>query len=518
VTATAHPVDVAALLARLHAFPRRLTADSRRVEAGVAFAAYPGSANDGRRFIGDAIARGAAGVLWEPHEFQWRAEWHAPNVAVPGLKHALGAVADFVYGSPSSALWMIGVTGTNGKTSCTHWIADALERCGRRTAVVGTLGNGLAGALAPSANTTPDVCVLHELLAQFRGAGAQAVAMEVSSHGLDQGRVNGVAFDVALFTNLSRDHLDYHGSMAAYGAAKARLFAWPDLRTSVINIDDAFGRSLADEAHARGQRVVTYGLSGADITATGIATGREGLVLTLRTPFGAGDMETRLVGAFNASNLLGVLGVLLASDVPLSQALAALRRVAPPAGRMQRVGGGDAPTAVVDYAHTPDALEKALAALRPMVAPGRELVCVFGCGGDRDKGKRPEMGRIAAMLADRVIVTNDNPRSEDAQAIAQSIVHGIHEAGNRRYRVELDRGAAIDLALAEAQPGDVVLIAGKGHEPYQEVAGKRLPFSDLAMARAALHEKAGQQPPRSLHSLPPAGAESLAWGGPARPT
>jgi UDP-N-acetylmuramoyl-L-alanyl-D-glutamate--2,6-diaminopimelate ligase len=490
MSAVKHDVDVAALLARLGAFPRRITADSRRVEPGAAFAAYPGSANDGRRFIADAIARGATGVLWEPHDFEWHTEWRAPHVAVPGLKQALGAIADFLYGSASSDLWMVGVTGTNGKTSCAHWIAEALEHCGRRSAVLGTLGNGLVGALAASPYTTPDACVLHELLAQFRAAGAQAVAMEVSSHGLDQGRVNAVAFDVALFTNLSRDHLDYHGTMAAYGAAKARLFAWPGLRASVVNIDDPFGRSLVDELHARGQRVITYGLSGADIGASGIDMGREGLVLTLRTPFGNGQIDTRVVGAFNASNLLGVLGVLLASDVPLTAALDALRHVAPPAGRMQRVGGGDAPLAVVDYAHTPDALEKALTALRPIVAPERELVCVFGCGGDRDKGKRPQMGRIAATLADRVIVTNDNPRSEEPRAIAQAIVQGIHEAGNRRYRVELDRREAIRLALADARAGDVVLIAGKGHEPYQEIAGKRLPFSDLAVARAALKVEA----------------------------
>src|SRR5581483_5712468 len=216
-----------------------------------------------------------------------------------------------------------------------------------------------------------------------------------------------------------------------------------------------------------------------------------------------GEIETRVVGAFNASNLLGVLGVLLASDVALSTALDALRRVAPPAGRMQRVGGGDAPMAVIDYAHTPDALEKALAALRPMVAAGGELVCVFGCGGDRDKGKRPQMGRIAATLADRVIVTNDNPRGEDERVIAQAIVQGIHEAGNRRYRVELDRAAAIRLALAEARAGDVVLIAGKGHEPYQEIAGRRIPFSDLAVARAALRVTApGQQPPAQAPQRP----------------
>jgi UDP-N-acetylmuramoyl-L-alanyl-D-glutamate--2,6-diaminopimelate ligase len=479
-------IDVAAILARLAAYPRRITADSRRVEPGVAFAAYPGAAADGRAFIADAIARGAAGVLWDPHDFQWNARWHAPNVPVADLRQTVGYVADFLYGSPSQSLWMVGVTGTNGKTSCAHWSAQALERCGRRAAIIGTLGNGLVGALAPGAHTTPDACVLHELLAQLGHAGAQAVAMEVSSHGLDQGRVSGVAFDVALFTNLSRDHLDYHGTMAAYGAAKARLFAWPGLRTVVVNADDEFGRGVIDDARRRGQHVITYGLSGADISATGMAMGRDGLMLELATPRGRGRIQTQVVGAFNASNLLGVLGVLLASDVPLDCALQALCEVAPPAGRMQRLGGGDAPLVVIDYAHTPDALEKALTALRPAVAPGHGLAVVFGCGGDRDTGKRPQMGRIAAALADRVIVTTDNPRSEDPQAIAQAIVQGIHETGNRRYRVELDRAAAIALALEQAHAGDVVLIAGKGHEPYQETAGRRLPFSDLAVAREAL--------------------------------
>jgi UDP-N-acetylmuramoyl-L-alanyl-D-glutamate--2,6-diaminopimelate ligase len=483
---TTAEIDVAALLARVRARPRRITADSRQVEAGVAFAAYPGSARDGRTFIGDAIARGAAAVLWEPKDFEWNGEWKAPNSAVPHLKHAVGSIADFLYGSPSRDLWMVGVTGTNGKTSCAHWIAHALDACGRRAAILGTLGNGLVGALAPAPNTTPDACVLHELLAQLRHAGAQAVAMEVSSHGLEQGRVNGIAFDVALFTNLSRDHLDYHGTMAAYGAAKARLFAWPGLSTIVVNAEDPFGRSLIEDARRRGQKHVTYGLAGADITATSLAMGREGLAVSIATPWGRGEVETQVVGAFNAANLLGVLGVLLASDVPLAAAIESLGALVPPAGRMQRLGGGDAPLVVVDYAHTPDALDKALVALRPAVRAGRELRVVFGCGGDRDKGKRPQMGRIAASLADRVYVTNDNPRSEDPQAIAQAIVQGIREAGNRRYRVELDRGAAIRLALEDAQPGDVVLVAGKGHEPYQETAGVRRPFSDLATAREAL--------------------------------
>jgi len=483
---TSGAIDVAALLARLRAHPRRITADSRAVEAGVAFAAYPGTARDGRAFIGDAVARGAAAVLCEAGDFEWNAQWPTPNASVHGLKHALGSIADFLYGSPSRDLWMVGVTGTNGKTSCAHWIAHALERCGRRTAILGTLGNGLVGALSPASNTTPDPCVLHELLAQLKHAGARALAMEVSSHGLDQGRVNGVKFDVALFTNLSRDHLDYHATMAAYGAAKARLFAWPGLKAVVLNAEDDFGRSLIDDARRRGQRLVSYGLAGADISATSLAMGRRGLALSVATPWGRGEVETGLVGAFNASNLLGVLGVLLVSDVPLAAALEALAHLEPPAGRMQRLGGGEAPLVVVDYAHTPDALEKALSALRPAVRAGRELRAVFGCGGDRDRGKRPQMGRIAATLADRVYVTNDNPRSEDPQTIAQAVVQGIRETGNRRYRVELDSGAAIRLALEDAQVGDVVLIAGKGHEPYQETAGVRRPFSDLAAAREAL--------------------------------
>jgi UDP-N-acetylmuramyl-tripeptide synthetase len=452
-------LDVAALLARLGVHPRRLTADSRRVEPGVAFAAFPGAARDGRAFIPDALARGASGVLWEAARFAWDPAWRAPNAAVAGLAPALGRIADFVYGSPSRSLWTCGVTGTNGKTSCAHWIAQAFEACGRRTAVLGTLGNGLVGAIAPGTHTTPDACTLHALLAQMRAAGAQAVAMEVSSHALAQGRVNGVAFDVALFTNLTRDHLDYHGTLSAYGAAKARLFAWPGLRAAVLNVDDAFGRQLAAEVRGRGARAVTYGLEEGDVRARALRMDGEGVALTVVTPAGEGELRTRVVGAFNAQNLLGVLAVLLESGIALPAALGALARVTPPAGRMQRLGGGDAPLVVVDYAHTPDALEKVLTALRPAVAPGRELRVVFGAGGDRDKGKRPPMGRVAASLADRVVVTSDNPRGEDPRVIAQAIVQGIATTANRRYVVELDRAAAIGLALADAQPGEVVLLA-----------------------------------------------------------
>jgi UDP-N-acetylmuramoyl-L-alanyl-D-glutamate--2,6-diaminopimelate ligase len=482
-------VDVPALLALLGATPRRITADSRRVGAGDAFAAYPGEKSDGRAFIADAVARGAGSVLWEALGFRWPAEVTVANHGTENLKAKLGAIADFLCGRPSQDLWMVGVTGTNGKTSCSHWVAQCIDACGRRAGVLGTLGNGLVGALEPAQNTTPDAAVVHETLARMKADGAQAVAMEVSSHGLDQGRVNAVAFDVALFTNLTRDHLDYHGTMAAYGAAKAKLFAWPGLHARVINADDAFGQSLIDTARGRGQKVLTYGFSGADVAATGLATNATGIVLSVATPWGRGDVQTAVVGAFNAQNLLGVLGVLLASDVPQDDALAALAGVRPPPGRMQRFGGVDAPLVVVDYAHSPDALEKVLTALKPSLAAGGELTCIFGCGGDRDAGKRPEMGRVVARLADRVVVTSDNPRGEDPAEIASAIVRGIRDTGNRRWSVELDRAAAIAAAIAHAKAGDVVLIAGKGHEDYQERDGVREHFSDAEAVAAALPKR-----------------------------
>jgi UDP-N-acetylmuramyl-tripeptide synthetase len=479
-------IDVPALLAQLRAFPHRITADSRRIEPGVAFAAYPGTHADGRKFVPDAIARGATAVLWESTGFAWDRGWQVPHLPVEGLQRRLGAIADFIYGSPSKDLWMIGVTGTNGKTSCAHWIGEALDVCGRRAGILGTLGNGLIGGLAPATHTTPDAPALHELLKQFKAAGANAVAMEVSSHGLDQGRVTGVKFDIALFTNLTRDHLDYHRTMAAYGQAKAKLFSWPGLRTAVINADDPFGRSLVDVARDRGGRPLTYGLAAADIAATDIVLSGNGIALKVNTPWGKADFVSPMVGTFNAQNLLGVLGVLLASDIPLDVATAALARLQPPAGRMQRLGGTDRPLVIVDYAHTPDALEKVLTALRPAVTAPAELICVFGCGGDRDAGKRPEMGHIAARFADRVVVTSDNPRSEDAAAIANAIARGVRDEGNRRWTIDVDRGDAIHNAILAARRGDVVLIAGKGHETYQESQGVRTPFSDAAVAAGAL--------------------------------
>jgi UDP-N-acetylmuramoyl-L-alanyl-D-glutamate--2,6-diaminopimelate ligase len=479
--------DAAELLARLDAPISRISSDSRRLGAGDAFAAYPGAHQDGRAYIPDAISRGASAILWETQGFHWNRAWDLPHLPIDELKLKLGFIADAVYGHPSRDLWTVGVTGTNGKTSCTSWIAAGLDAAGRRAAVIGTLGNGLIGAVKPASNTTPDAALLQQMLADYRVVGAQAAVMEVSSHGIDQGRVNGVKFDIALFTNLSRDHLDYHGTMAAYGAAKAKLFVWPGLRVGVINADDPFGQSLLDSARRHGRKTLSYGFGAADILAAGVrALPDGGLEFAVETPWGRGQVSTPLVGTFNAANLLGVLGVLLVSGVALELALSMLASFKAPPGRMQRLGGGDRPLAVIDYAHTPDALDKVLTALRSAVGEGGELICLFGCGGERDRGKRPEMGRLAGRLADRVVVTSDNPRSEDPAAIASEIVHGLRDTGNRRYSVELDRAIAIAGAIGEAKRGDVVLLAGKGHETTQECDRVRQPFSDVEHAARAL--------------------------------
>jgi UDP-N-acetylmuramoyl-L-alanyl-D-glutamate--2,6-diaminopimelate ligase len=310
--------------------------------------------------------------------------------------------------------------------------------------------------------------------------------MEVSSHGLDQGRVAGIKYDVAVFTNLTRDHLDYHGSMSNYGNAKAQLFSWPGLACSVINADDPFGQRLIDEVRARGGRALSYGLANADVAATGIAMGPRGYSLGVATPWGRGAVETGVVGAFNISNLLATLGALLASDVELDDALDALSRLAPPPGRMERHGGEGRPLVVIDYAHTPDALENVLAAMRPLTR--RRLICVFGCGGDRDPTKRPKMGAAVAALADLAVVTSDNPRTEDPRAIVAQIVEGAVSA--RQVITETDRARAIDRAVLEADRADVVLIAGKGHEDYQIVGSERHPFSDVEHATQAIIRRA----------------------------
>jgi len=460
----------------------RLTADSRQVRPGDAFLAFPGGAHDGRHHIAEAIRAGAGAVLWEPEGFAWQAEWTVYNRPLPGLKALAAEIAAEWYGHPSEALWVIGVTGTNGKTSCSHWLAEALTGLGRRTAVIGTLGNGFPPSLSASSHTTPDVVTLQGLFAEFRAAGADAVAMEVSSHALDQGRVAQTRFDVAMLTNLSRDHLDYHGDMASYAHAKARLFDWPGLKWAVLNVEDELGQRLYRDLKDGPTRVLGYGLRSGEVHAEKFVLDRNGMRLEVVTPWGRGELKTTLLGEFNAYNLLGCLAVLLASGVELAGALAALAQVKPVAGRLQRVEvEGPAPTVIVDYAHTPDALHKVLATLKSLVQEGR-LICVFGCGGGRDKGKRPQMGGIASALADRVIVTSDNPRGEDPAAIIAEILAGMPPG----QTAVIDRQDAIAQAIAEAKPEDIVLIAGKGHEDYQEIAGRRLHFSDVEEAARGL--------------------------------
>lgn len=487
--ASAHPAAQWLVSANI----RDLTADSRAVDATRAFVAYRGAASDGRQFIADAIRRGAAAILWDPEGGFTPGDCPVPNLAVPDLKRQISRIAGDLFGRPSESLRMIGVTGTNGKTSTSTWIAESLGECGHKTAVIGTLGTGFPGALSESGNTTPDAIVVQRALGSLRAAGAEACAMEVSSHGLDQHRVDGVKFDTALFTNLTRDHLDYHGSMEAYGAAKAKLFSFPGLRHAVINIDDAFGQTLAIDCAKRGVHTLTYGIGTGDVAADILRMDGSGFDLKVRTPRGEANIRSGLVGQFNVLNLLGVLGVLLATGLPLARAAEVVAARRPVAGRMQVLGGPavNRPTVVVDYAHTPDALEKALLALKPTVAPKHRLFCVFGCGGDRDRGKRPVMGEIASRIAHRVIVTSDNPRTEPAHQILDDIIAGMGGAGGADRLVIEDRRAAIFAALREATTGDVVLIAGKGHEPYQDIAGVKHPFSDLAVAAEGLDKFTG---------------------------
>ncbi|AYC34197.1 UDP-N-acetylmuramoyl-L-alanyl-D-glutamate--2,6-diaminopimelate ligase [Pseudomonas cavernae] len=461
---------------------RELSLDSRKVRPGDLFLAVPGVQQDGRTHIADAVARGAAAVAYEAEGAAVAAAEGVALVPLKGLAGQLSAIAGRFYGEPSRALRLVGVTGTNGKTSVSQLIAQALDRFGERCGVVGTLGSGFHNALEQGRHTTPDPVGVQATLANLKQAGARAVAMEVSSHGLDQSRVAALDFDVAVFTNLSRDHLDYHGSMEAYAAAKAKLLAWPSLRCRVLNLDDAFGRQLAGEAQP--SRLISYSLedSSAYLFCRDVQFSDDGVRARLITPRGEGSLRSPLLGRFNLSNLLAVVGALLGLDYPLDEILKVLPDLEGPVGRMQRLGGGQQPLVVVDYAHTPDALEKVLTALRPH-ARGR-LLCLFGCGGDRDRGKRPLMAEVVERLADGVLVTDDNPRSEDPQQIFADIRAGFRAPGQVSFVA--GRGQAIAQLLASAQAADVLVLAGKGHEDYQEIKGQRQPFSDLEEAAKAL--------------------------------
>jgi len=474
-----------------------LAMDSRRASPGALFLACRGGAQHGLDFAEAAVRAGAVAIAAEP-DAAWpsarldelAARLGVPVVAVPALGAMAGEVAARFHGRPGDRLRLIGVTGTNGKTTVTQYLARALA-ADTRCAVIGTLGVGFPDALRPTTHTTPDAAALQSMLAALVDDGARAVAMEVSSHALHQQRVAGLRFDTAVFTNLTRDHLDYHQTMEAYAEAKARLFRAPGLRLAVVNTDDAFGLALFGET-VRRVPVLAYGLDGVPaqaerfVAAERVVTDVAGLRLHVRSSWGEGELVSPLLGRFNAANLLAVLAVLLEAGVPMADALARLATLPTVAGRMERLGGGDQPLVVVDYAHTPDALTQVLGALRAHCR-GR-LLCVFGCGGERDTGKRPQMGEVAETLADRVIVTDDNPRREDGDAIVAQILAGLNEPA--RAVVERNRARAIAMAIVDAVPGDIVLVAGKGHEDYQQTGELKLPFSDRAVVQQLLREGA----------------------------
>ena len=494
---------VAETVAWLHervSLTAHLKLDSRDIEPGDVFVACPGLSSDGRRYIDKALALGASAVLFEAPatDAVQAASAGTPMLAVTGLRSLLGELGDTWYGRPSAALAVVAVTGTNGKTSSVQWIAHALSRNEKACGTIGTLGAVLPdGQTLGGSLTTPDVLTVHRTLAAMRDAGAKAVAMEASSIGIEQGRMDGVRVALAAFTNLTRDHLDYHVTMERYEAAKARLFSWPGLTAAVINADDEAGRRML-AALPEGVSPMGYSLSDdpaipAAMRARDLQATSQGQIFTLVSPHGEAQIVTRLLGAHNVSNLLLVAGVLYKLGLPFAQIARELAATDPVDGRLQTVEpavslpahAARGPLVVVDYAHTPDALSRALLALRAVAtARSGRLVCLFGCGGERDPGKRPVMGAIAAELADHVVVSSDNPRTESPEAIVQQILAGIPEAV--RPDVEVDRARAILQTIWAASPEDVVLLAGKGHETYQDIGGEKLPFDDREWARVAL--------------------------------
>lgn len=469
-----------------------LTIDSRRVSKGSIFIAVPGIGSDGRDYISRAQQNGAALVLAErPTADDAQVAAHAQDETVvwlDGLGEQLGELGRQAFGVPES-LTLIGVTGTNGKSSVTHYIAELAEALGTPAGMIGTLGVGRPGALVAGERTTPDALSVQAALKGLSLVGAELIAMEVSSHALDQGRVNGCHFTVAGYTNLSRDHLDYHGSMAAYAAAKAKLFKRPELSLAVLNADDALARLML-AGMQRGVRVLAMGRDEvATLRVIDVFPEPLGQVAVIATPDGERELGLNLMGRFNLDNALLAMLILHGLDYSLAELFAAAPSLTPVPGRMQRLTRDGAPVVVVDYAHTPEAVETALTALRAHL-PARDdarLWCVLGCGGDRDTGKRPLMASAAEQGADRVVITDDNPRGEDAADIRQQMMKGIHAC--ERIENIADRGEAIAQVIREAGEYDVILIAGKGHEDYQEIGGQRLPFSDVAHAVAALERR-----------------------------
>lgn len=472
-----------------------LCPDSRKLQAGDGFIAWPGAAVDARQFVRNALQNGAAACLVEREGLEAFGLDGERIACYAGLKIDTGAIAAEFFGAPSAALKVVAVTGTNGKTSSTWWLAQALSAlpgeqhlpCG----VIGTLGVGRPGAsVLATGLTTPDPVLLQQTLRQFADNGLKACAMEASSIGIEEHRMDGTNIHVAVFTNLTQDHLDYHGSMEAYWQSKLRLFAWPGLAAAVINVDDTYGLGLAQTLSASALDVWTVSCQRPDARLLGRAIAYDAMGLRFEVVEGSEVcvLQTRAIGTYNVSNLLGVLGALRALGVPLRAAVKACGTLEPVPGRMECLGGPGEPLVVVDYAHTPDALSQALTALRPLAAQrGGRLWCVFGCGGDRDASKRPLMGAIASQKADQVVVTSDNPRREKPEAIIAHILLGLTQS--KTVDVQSDRALAIADAVARADANDVVLVAGKGHEDYQDIGGVKLPFSDRDHAGQALRRR-----------------------------
>ncbi len=466
----------------------RIHCDSRRVAPGDGFIAWPGAATDGRRHVGAALAQGAAACLVEEDGIEpFGFEPSDALACLRGLKAATGPVASAYFDEPSRRVDVLAVTGTNGKTSTTWWLAQAWQAArGEGCGLVGTLGIGRPPQVQPTGLTTPDPVLLQEWFRRFADEGLTACAIEASSIGISERRLDGTRVRVAVFTNFTQDHLDYHGTLEAYWQAKAELFRWPGLQAAVVNLDDARGEQLAHELRDGSADLWTYSCEReARLRATGITHGDEGLAFTVCEGAERSTLRTGLIGQYNVANLLAVIGTLRACGVPLARAVAGCQSLLPVPGRMERLQAPGLPLVAVDYAHTPDALAQALQALRPLAArrSGR-LWCVFGCGGDRDTTKRPLMAAMAERHADRVVVTSDNPRSEKPETIISQILLGLSRSES--VEVQADRARAIAEAIERAAPEDVVLLAGKGHEDYQEVQGVRHPFDDRVHAGQAL--------------------------------
>ena len=462
-----------------------ISLDNRNIEDGEAFVAVQGQLGHGLDYARSAVSAGAVAVIHDG--LRAVPELGVPTLEVTGLGNKLGELASRFYAAPSEQMTIAGVTGTNGKTSVAHFLAQSWQRVYGNAGMVGTLGYGPVGSLQSGARTTPDALRLQQVLADCLKTGIERLAMEVSSHALQQQRCQTVQFDAAIFTNLSRDHLDYHADMADYAAAKRRLFTDYAPSFAIINHDDTYGRKWFGELNG-GMQMLSFGLKeGAELRAKVLSMDINGMTIRIDGPWGSEEVHTCLFGEFNASNLLATAGTLALLGMPWNHVLHQLELMQPVPGRMMRLGGEHGqPVVVVDYAHTPDALESALQAMRAHL--DGKLVCVFGCGGNRDQGKRPQMGRAAESLADDVFVTSDNPRDESANKIIEDVVAGLEKPG--KATIEPDRAAAIRQAIANCKPGDVVLVAGKGHETWQEIGGQRIPFSDEITIRKALGEAA----------------------------